>query len=194
MIVPVAHDFTCAWCWIGMHQAFELRSHHGIALDWRGYEQYPEDMDFPEPMPMPELPDRPRIPTRLELALAAQGLSKPRADRPKNVRTHNAHEAVELGKQYGVADEVVERIYRAYWLNAENIGIPDVLVGLLADILDEGELRHHFEDRRYAAHITPFDEPAHATGVFNIPTFWIAGQRYAEQPLSVLVRAVEAAP
>jgi hypothetical protein len=38
-----------------------------------------------------------------------------------------------------------------------------------------------------------FDDPAYASGVYNVPTFFIGEERYAEQPLTVLKKAVRGA-
>jgi len=47
-------------------------------------------------------------------------------------------------------------------------------------------------ERSYQHNIIGFDDPAHATGVYNVPTFFIGGDRYAEQPYSVIRKAVHA--
>lgn len=197
MIIPIAHDFTCPWCWIGFMQAKALRKEFpGIKFEWRGYELYPESMDWPPPAPVvPEgISLRPKTPTRLELAYAAQGMIKPTAIRPKQMRIHNAHEAVEYAKLEGRQDAMVEALYRAYWeegLEISNLDVlHDVALGLVED---RAELRRAVEQRRFADKIVPYDDEAYASGVFNVPTFWIGGERYAEQPLMVLRQAVAAA-
>jgi predicted DsbA family dithiol-disulfide isomerase len=194
-LIPIAHDFTCGWCYIGQFQAQQLQRDFGIDIEWRGYELYPEPMPFDSPgaaPPPPEPVDKPKTPTRFRLALAAQGIELPKVARPKDLRTHNAHEAVELAKRGGKADEAVYRIYHAYWHDGKDIGEADVLRQLLSDLLDGDELLEVIAQRTFADQIVPFDEPAYATGVYNLPTFWIGGERFAEQPYRVLEAAMEA--
>jgi hypothetical protein len=46
------------------------------------------------------------------------------------------------------------------------------------------------KERRFEDKIIAFDEPSYATGVYNVPTFYIGGERYAEQPYGVLQQAM----
>jgi riboflavin biosynthesis pyrimidine reductase/predicted DsbA family dithiol-disulfide isomerase len=181
LTIPVAHDFVCEWCWIGLHQAARMRREFGVAIEWRGYELYPATLDSesvakPTPIPL----DKPLTPSRLTLAFAAQGLKpvrRPVAD------THAAHEAVEFAKLSGAQDELVERIYRAYWAEGQDISMISILLDAARGVVDDLEgLEVAIRERRFAQNITPFNDPAYDTGVFNLPTFWIGGERYAEQP------------
>ncbi|MFN8219826.1 MAG: dihydrofolate reductase family protein [Fimbriimonadales bacterium] len=194
LVLPIAHDFNCSWCYVGHAQALRLRGEFGIKIEWRGYEQYPEGSPMPVAnlAPKPESP-RPPTPGRMALAYAAEGMEPPPTP-PPAIRTHNAHEAVEHAKILGVADALVDRLYRAYWLHGLDIGNLGTLKMLSAGLVDDfGEMARAIEERRYAQAIVPFDEPAYATGVYNIPTFWIGGERYAEQPYLVLRKALLAA-
>lgn len=191
-IVPVAHDFICPWCWVGYLQTKRLREEFDVAFDWLGYELFPEEMPWPEPSaPKSRPPDRPRTLSRFEFLLEAEGLTLPEADRPELVRTHAAHEAVEFAKSAGVADQLVERLYIAYWKEGKAIGEPAVLRDLARGLLsDLDALERAIEERRFADRIVGFDEDAYARGVYNVPTFWIGEKRYAEMPTSVLRRAL----
>lgn len=195
MVIPVAHDFNCPWCWIGYFQAFDLKQEFGIELEWRGYELYPDELEWPAPAaPIPvAYPDRPHTPTRLELAYAAQGMDKPTSVRPKQMRTHNAHEAVELAKLSGVADDLMHRLYPGYWNEGLNINEADVLRELCDGLLDLDELDDVLATRRFADQIIPYDAAAYASGVYNVPTFWIGGVRYAEDTYRRISAAMRAA-
>lgn len=194
MVIPVAHDFTCPWCWIGLSQAARLRQEHGVAFDWLGYELYPEELAWPElGRTEPRDERRPPTPSRLELAYAAEGMERPSVQRPSRMRIHNALEAVEHAKTVGRQDETVEALYKAYWERGEAIGELGVLRTVLAGILpDMDAMVADVEARRFAPQIVPFDDAAYDSGVFNVPTFFIGGKRYAEQPYRVLSAAVEA--
>lgn len=194
MLIPVAHDFSCPWCWIGMLQAKQLAQEFGVTFDWLGYELYPEDMPFGDWTPKAQPPDRPKTPSRMQLAYAAQGIKKPENQGPAQIRTHKAHEAVEFAKLSGPVDDLIEAIYRAYYEQAADIDDLDTLIQIarphVADI--EG-MTKAIQERRFQDRIVSFDEPAYESGVYNVPTFYIGGERYAEQPYVVLREAIQSA-
>src|SRR5687768_2340298 len=137
--IPVAHDFICEWCWIGLHQIRRLKQEFGIEVEWLAFEEFPEGLGWPEPVERREQPaDRPSTPSRLEYALAAAAVEITAVDRPGKIITHAAHEAVEYAKAEGVADDLVDRIYNAYWRHGLDISDPRVLAvlarGLVKDV------------------------------------------------------------
>ncbi|MBA3725994.1 MAG: DsbA family protein [Armatimonadetes bacterium] len=188
-IIPVAHDFVCEWCWIGLFQAKRMRREFGVEIDWLGYELFPawlvEEKKPREPMP----PNKPLTPGRLTLAYEAAGIEPVR--KPP-VDSHAAHEAVEFAKLSGVQDRLLERIYYAYWKENVDISDIDALISIADGVFEDLEgLREAIISRKFADKITQFDEAAFANGVYNVPTFWIDGQRYAEQPWSRLATALK---
>lgn len=183
--IPVAHDFNCGWCWIGLSQAKRLRAEFGVEFEWLPFEQYPEGEPFDTSRPPCEPPNKPRTPSRMRLALAAEGLDIEPIARPL-VRTRLAHQAVELAKELGRADEMVDRLYIAYWRHGLDIGNPEVVRLMAKGLVPDEDLRLALRDLPDAGRIVAFDEEAHREGVYNIPTFFIGDNRFAEQPYSVL--------
>lgn len=164
-----------------------------MRLDWRGYELWPEELGWPDPAtPGAEPPaNRPPVPSRLDFLLAAENMEIPKVDRPKRIRTHNAHEAVEFAKTEGVADEYIEMIYGAYWEDGEDISDVKLLKKLAKGIVDDTDgLVKAIEKARFRHEIVGFDDPAHEKGVYNVPTFFIGEQKLAEQPYGLLRKAV----
>ncbi len=119
----------------------------------------------------------------------------PKAERPKKMRTHYAHEAVEYVKaEGGDVDGFIEALYRAYWERGEEINNPEVLRKLAAGhVKNPDDLVTAIQERRFKDRIVGFDDDAHRHGVWNVPTFFIAGERLAEQPYGALERAVKGA-
>lgn len=163
-----------------------------MEFEWRGYELFPDELEWPDPTPQPEPPaNKPPTPTRLEFLLLADGIELPKTVRPHKMRTHNAHEALEYAKTEGKADAFAEALYRAYWEQGREINRPDVLREIGAAVLDDVEaMAKAVEERQFAANIVGFDDDAYASGVYNVPTFYIGSERYAEQPYVVLAKAV----
>lgn len=194
MTIPVAHDFICPWCWIGWFQARRLKEEFGAEIEWLAYELFPDELEWPTPgAPAETDPRRPKTPSRLELAYAAEQLEPPTAQRPKQMRTHNAHEAVEYAKTEGVADELVEKLYRALWEEGRNINDPDEIVAIAhGTISNVHDLLTAIQERRFKDKIVGFDDPAYDSGIFNVPTFIIGGEKYAEQPYVALQQAAAA--
>ena len=192
LVVPVAHDFVCPWCWIGLSQARRLRADHAVEFDWLPYELLPEGLaTAPKKKQQAVDPRRPHVPGRLALAYAAERLEVPTAQPPGRTSTHSAHEAVEFARTKGVHAELVERLYEAYWLEGRRIDQADVLQELARGIVsDLRGMASAVRTKRFADRIVPFDEQAYDSGVFYVPTFFIGGELYAEQTYAALESAV----
>lgn len=194
LVVQIAHDYTCPWCYIALHQAKKLKENYDVEFDWVGYEMWPEELEWPEPSAPPESSPRPRTPTRFELAMAAEGLDHPKikVPRPSNMRIHNALEAAEYAKSTGEFEALNEKLYTAYWEQGRAIGEIDVILELAEGIVkDLDALKAAMVERKFRDKIVPFDDEAHEKGVWNVPTFFINGGRYAEQPRVALERVLK---
>lgn len=193
MVIPVAHDYICPWCWIALFQTKELHREFGVTFDWKSFELMPEELEWPDPAPVREVEtNRPKTPSRMDLAYYASGVPKPTVNRPKKMRSHNALEATEFVKAHeGDVDRFVERMYRAFWEQGREINALEVIRemadGIVSspDQLVEAVTAKEFDDQ-----IVKFDDDSYAAGVFNVPTYWIGGERYAEQPTVVLSDAI----
>lgn len=192
LTIPVAHDFICPWCWVGLFQAKRLQEEFGVRVEWRGYELFPAGLDWPDyPAAKPQPSNKPATPSRLEFLLAAEGIVLPQIERPKKMRTYNAHQALEYAKTEGAGDAFNEALYRAYWERGEAINEIDVLKRLAHGLVhDIDAMVEAIRTKRFKKNVVDFDDDAYANGVYNVPTFFIGGERYAEQPYVVLRDAV----
>ena len=189
--IPVAHDFSCPWCYIALFQIDKLKRDFDVDIEWLGYELWPEDLDWPESPPPREIFNKPPVPSRLQLMLAAENMELPQVERPKRMRTHFVHLASEYAKEHGRADLFIPEVYRAYWERGEFINEPEILCHIGEQVgLDPVDMQKSTESEAFADRIGQFDVPAYKAGVFNVPTFFIGGERYAEQPYRVLEQAV----
>jgi riboflavin biosynthesis pyrimidine reductase/predicted DsbA family dithiol-disulfide isomerase len=189
--IPVAHDFNCPWCWVGLFQAQRLKREFGIEIEWLGFELMPKCMKNEPTIPKVDPPNRPATLSRLSLLLFAENMALPLVPKPPDVRTYNAHQAVEYAKTEGVQDALVEAIYRAYWEDGRDINkistLCEVANGIVSDI---DKMKLAMENDQFGSKIVDFDDDAYAAGVYNVPTFFIGEKRLAEQPYSAIRKAM----
>ena len=93
----------------------------------------------------------------------------------RRTHTYNSRLAQELGKwadtQPG-GDKLHDALYRAYFVDARNIGDPDVLVGLAESVgLPGAEARAVLTERRFKDAIDADWAKSHRYGVTGVPTF-----------------------
>lgn len=196
MKITIAHDPLCPWCWIAVKQVAALTTEFPeVEFDWQGYELFPEPMEFlvsagskPD-----ESTNKPKTPSRLQLAYAAQNMVAPIAKRPSNMRTHLALVALEVAKAAGKFDSANNAIYSSYWGEGKNIGDRATLIEILSGIVSAGDLNSAWDSGQFDYKIVPFDDPAHEQGIWNVPTYIINGERYAEEPIMVLREKIAAA-
>jgi riboflavin biosynthesis pyrimidine reductase len=136
--------------------------------------------------------NKPKTPGRFAIHSFAEGIAVPKIDRPYELRTYNAHQAVEYAKTEGVASQLVDRLYRAYWEEGMDINDLEVLHQEAQGIVQSlQEMRKAIEENRFDDQITDFDQPAFDKGVYNLPTFFIGEERLAEQPYRKIKAAME---
>lgn len=192
MTIRVAHDFNCSWCWVGLFQAKRLEREFGVTIDWVGYELFPKESEWDYSSCPLEPKNKPKTPGRFAIHSFAEGIPVPKVDRPYEQRTYNAHQAVEYAKTEGVANQLVERLYRAYWEEGKDINSLEILQqeanGIVTNL---PEMLRAIEENRFDDKITDFDQPAYNSGVYNLPTFFIGEERLAEQPYRRIKSALE---
>jgi len=191
-IIPVAHDFICPYCWVGWLQVRRMQQEFGVEVEWLGYELWPQSLEWPEDGPAVAPPaNRPPTPTKLSLLCLLDGVTIPVRERPKKMRTFNAHQAVEYAKSYGVQDELVGRLYRALWEEGLEINHPDIIIELATGLVPNlDDLRQSMTDDRFGDKVVDFDDDAYSKGIYNVPTYFIGQDRLAEQPYSEVKKAL----
>lgn len=197
MKIAIAHDFLCPWCWVGLLQVRRLQREHGVEIEWRGYELFPEGMDYPAAGPEAPRPrNKPETPSRLDLLCAAEGMTMPDVRRPRGIKMTKAHLACVYARTDSreTEDALVEALYRAYWERGESIDKIDVIEAVASGVVsDVSAMRRCIERRCGIDEIVPFDDSAYESGVYNVPTFFIGDERLAEQPYARLVEALQRA-
>ncbi len=87
-----------------------------------------------------------------------------------------AHEAAEWADEHGAGDAFRKAIYRAYFVNDENIGSVDVLASIAETFgLDANDLRAALTEGRYRDRVEGQYDESRAVGVTGVPTFVAGG-------------------
>jgi len=178
-VIEVVSDVVCPWCYIGkrrLEKALALMGREDVAVHWKAFELNPDAP--PEGLDRREYRIRKfgsleysgQLEARVAAAGAAEGIAF-RFDRiPRVPNTFNAHRLIRLADREGAQNAVVERLFRAYFLEGENVGDPAVLrrIGQECGIHTEGE--------EGAGEVRAELREARARGVQGVPTFFIEGR------------------
>jgi predicted DsbA family dithiol-disulfide isomerase len=208
MQIDVIADTVCPWCFIGkrrLARAMAMRPDIPFAVKWRPYRLDPgvprEGVDRQLYMRM-KFGDDPQKIVEMYKQIIAEGEKdgiafdfEAIARRPD---TMNSHRLIRWAETAGVQDEVVERLFIAYFENGEDIS----QVRILADIADlcgmDGlEIAELLESDADIALVEREDQLAREMGVTGVPAMIfggrlaLSGARDSDVLLSVINRAAE---
>ena len=185
--LQVAFDVVCPWCWVAWRQAARLQVEFpSLTFRWVGYELLPAGLEYKPSPPDPDADRKPRIPSRFELLLAADGLTMPVRKSPLS-NSRRALEGAEFACEAGRADAYLDALYHSYWEEDRDISDKTVLTEIAESAgLDVAAFMTALENQTYRDRVIEFNEPAHAAGVWNVPTWMFPEEWVAEQPYSVV--------
>jgi predicted DsbA family dithiol-disulfide isomerase len=204
MLVEIWSDVVCPWCYIGkrrfeaalarfagredvmvVYRAFQLdpTAPPGVATSVR--EVY--DRKFG--------PDQAvRLIDRVTTMAAEVGLDF-HLERAQRANTLLAHQVLWLAEQDGNQEAMAERLLRAYFTEGRNLGDPDVLAELAAEVgLDHDDVLGALGDGTGSAEVSAEIEQAYELGITAVPTYvfdrrWsVPGAQDPETFLRVLER------
>lgn len=184
MKVEIYADVLCPWCYIGKrHLAAALRDGpalEGLEIVWRSFELAPDAGRIPGPTAAEAMAEwwgeqaSARI-ARIQAVGAAEGLELDlHLARPVN--TFDAHRLCHLAADRGRAEEMVERLLRAYHTEGVDIADPQALTRLGGEAgLDTGEVRAVLDGDDYAGEVRADRRNAIEQGVTSVPSLVIDG-------------------
>ena len=209
MQIDIVSDTVCPWCFIGkrrIERAMALRPDVTFEVFWRPYRLDPtiprEGVDRRAYLKA-KFGDTPRS-SAMGDAIRSEGAGEGiefAFDRiAKSPNTLDSHRLVRWSASAGVQDQVVERLFRAYFIEGKDIGDATVLAAVAADAGMDGELvasllagDADLESVEREAGL------ANEMGITGVPTFifdsklMISGAREAELLARVIDKAREAA-
>jgi predicted DsbA family dithiol-disulfide isomerase len=195
--VEIWADIACPWCYVGkrrFEQALDrFDGRDGVSVVWRAFQL--------DPGAPPERPgtaaahiarkygttegEAQARQAQIAALGAADGLDL-RFDRVRTGNTYDAHRVVRLGAEHGRQDEVLERLFRAYFTDGALLSDHETLRGLAADLPGIDEL---LTGDRFADSVGADQELAAAIGIRGVPFYAVdrrIGASGAQDPAVLL--------
>jgi predicted DsbA family dithiol-disulfide isomerase len=208
MQIDVISDTVCPWCFIGkrrLMRAMEQRPAIAFDVKWRPYRLDPTvpkgGMDRQAYMRAKFGDDPMKIVEMYKLIAqegAKDGIAFDFAAITRRPDSLDSHRLIRWAESHGVQDEVVERLFIAYFENGEDIGDIRVLADI-ADLsgMDGIEVAQMLDGDTDTALVEREDAIAHEMGVTGVPAMIfggklaVSGAREPEVLLSVIDRVTE---
>jgi predicted DsbA family dithiol-disulfide isomerase len=186
MHVHIWSDIVCPWCYLGKRrleralESFEHRDditivHRSFQLDPsrpRGKTTKRREMLSAKYRLTPEQVET--LDAKMERTAAADGLTYHLTGEGVTGNTFDAHRLLQLAKVRGRQDQMLERLYRAYFTEQRSIFDTDSLVTLAEDAgLQRDEARRVLEGAEYGEAVTEDVSEALLLGVSGVPFFAI---------------------
>jgi predicted DsbA family dithiol-disulfide isomerase len=205
VLIEVVSDVVCPWCFIGkrrLEKALALLGRPAAQVRWKAFQLNP---DAPK-----EGMNRQAYRVRkfgslaysqqLEARVADAGMEDGiefRFDRiERTPNTFDAHRLIWLAGREGVQNEIVENLFRAYFIDAEDVGSPSVLTRIgTKSGLDAARVEELLGGDLGASEVAADELQCRTQGVSGVPTFFVAGVPIASgaQKPEVLASALGAA-
>lgn len=197
--ITLFSDFICPFCYIGFHTLQKMQREFDLEVAWRGFQIHP---------------DWPATGISADKVYGAQGSDSRKAAweristmateiglemRPPSVLTnsYNALAACESAIASGKGEEFEERVYRAYFYDASNIGDVEVLKKLASEVgIDAEKTAEATTAPAIQLKLKNNALVAHQHGVSGVPTFFIGnyplvGAQSLDTMRKILSRATE---
>jgi predicted DsbA family dithiol-disulfide isomerase len=207
MQVDIWSDVVCPWCYLGKRRferalaEFEHRA--DVQVVYRSFELDPAAPAGTTKPTVDLLADKYGMtPERAAEAqremtdrAAADGLTF-RMGNLRSGNTRDAHRLIQLAKERGRQQELVERLHRAYFTDEDSVFDHESLVRLAADAgLDRDEVASVLASDAYSDHVDTDEAMAQAIGATGVPLFvidrkfGISGAQPADTIAQMLERA-----
>ena len=204
MRIDIWSDVVCPWCYVGKRRfetalaGFEHR--HEVQVVHRSFQLNPAAPAGQTSPRRASLMSKygwsdaqvDTMNARMEQTAAEEGLNYDLSDGVTG-NTLDAHRILHLAHDRGRQDEVIERLYRAYFTEKRSLFDADSLVALAAEAgLDRDEVRRVLAGTEYADAVARDIEEARRLGANGVP-FSVIDERYGisgAQPADVFSEAL----
>jgi len=206
MQIDVISDTICPWCYIGkrrLEQALSLRPSMTFEVRWRPFQLDPstpvEGVDRKTHLEQKfgSLEKLKPVQAALEAAGREVGITFNFDRIARTPNTLNSHRLIRWAHSLGLQDEIVEGLFRAYFVEGKDIGDMKVLAQIGDIVGMDGELVEELlNSDADVESVTQQDSMARKFGVQGVPSFLLGGRTLvmgaedAETLASMIDRAV----
>lgn len=205
MQIEIWIDVVCPWCYIGDHRLEAALEHIGAGDETRvTYRPFQLDPSAPsEPIPVMEAyaekfggaDKAAQMVGRVTQVGEAEGIEF-NFDKAQRANTLDAHRTIALAADQGLDRAMVQRLFRAYFVEGHNINDRETLAVLASEVgLDRDSVLEALAADAKEDVVHTGIARAHELGVSAVPTFLIDGELMASGALEKhqLVRLFEQA-
>ncbi|MGZ6007535.1 MAG: DsbA family oxidoreductase [Rhizomicrobium sp.] len=209
MQIDIVSDTVCPWCFIGKRRigrAMAMRPNVNFDVFWRPYRLDPtiprEGVDRRAYLKA-KFGDSPRssaMGDAIRSEGAGEGIEFAFDKIAKTPNTLDSHRLVRWAAGAGVQDDMVERLFQAYFIDGRDVGDPAVLSAIATEAGMDGDLvATLLAGDADLAEVEREAGLASEMGITGVPTFifdskfMISGAREAEVLVRVIDKALEAA-
>lgn len=199
--VEYVADVACPWCYIGLERlkrALQLRPGVEIRLRWRPFVLNP---DLPRGGIERQVylsakfgQDAPRVQQRIEAVGRTEGIPFALERIRRQPDTIDAHRLILYAQREGRAPAMVDRLFRAFFLDGDDLGARARLITLAADAgFDPEAIGALLASDDFAAAVKRSHTTAGWQGIRGVPVFILA-QAHAlsgAQPAEVLAQLLD---
>ena len=188
--LDIISDPICPWCYIGktkLDRALEKHPEHDLVIEWHPFQlnpsMEPEGMDRREYLETKfgGKEGAVRVYGAIAEAAEAAGIEINFEGIKRTPSTLNAHRLLHWAALEGKQNAVVDRLFKAYFREGQDISDHDVLVDIAANAgMDAEVTRRLLESDADAKDIQDRDAAARERGVSGVPCF-VIGNHYVVQ-------------
>jgi predicted DsbA family dithiol-disulfide isomerase len=206
MQIDIVSDTVCPWCFIGkrrLARALALRPDVPVQVFWRPYRLDPtiprEGVDRRAYLKA-KFGDNPRgtaMGDAIRSEGAGEGLDFAFDKIAKTPNSLDSHRLIRWSTNTGVQDDVVERLFRAYFIEGRDIGDAQVLTDIAGEAgMDAARVAELLAKDSDLAAVEREAGMANQMGISGVPTFifdskmMISGAREAEVLVKIIDKAV----
>jgi predicted DsbA family dithiol-disulfide isomerase len=181
MRVDIVSDTICPWCFIGKRRFERALTEHGVTgieIGWRPFQlnptMAPEGMERAAYLKA-KFGDANRISgvyDRVREAGEGEGIAFAFDRIRRTPNTVDSHRLIRWGAGAGRQDQVVEALFRRYFLDGGDIGDRGILAEVAAEAgLDQADIRRRLESDADRDAVLAEDNMAREMGVDGVPCF-----------------------
>ena len=184
-VIQVVSDVVCPWCFIGkrrLEKALRLLMPQGLEIHWTAFQLNPAAPKAG--MDRKEYRSRKFGSAEFARQLETSVVEAGREERidfqfekiTRIPNTFDAHRLIWLAGREGVQDAVVDRLFRAYFIDAQDVGDTAVLARIGAEAeIDPAVIQSLFNSDMGVENVAKEEEQARRSGVSGVPTFFVNG-------------------